>query len=394
MSITRKKVVFLGPSSERYKGGIAQFTRRLADCISEVCELHFFSWYKPYPTFLISREFCDHVSETSTGKCKANFLLGYMNPISWVRFLWATRKIRPDLICMTWNHPVHAPLYVIFNFFFKHFTKAEVVLLCHNVKPHESFFGAEWLTKCCLKTADRLIVHSGSEAIVAKSLISKANVTQLFLPLHNFFVSDKPAVVGTASSSKKRLLFFGNIRAYKGLKVLLNALPIVWEKWPDVRLKIVGEQFFQSRSIIDPVYKDEVDIISLIDNLGLKEFVSTDLRYLPNEEVPGLFAETDLAVFPYLHATQSGPITVAYSYDVPVITTRVGGLPDVVKEGLSGFLVEPGSPRALADGIIKFFENPIPAAQVRLVAAQLSWDRYLEDFLNGQSSSLVEKKAA
>lgn len=382
MNNLKISVVLLGPSSERFKGGIAQFTHHLADCLAKVCKLHFFSWYQQYPPLLISRNFCDDVSTTKTGRNKARFILGYMNPLSWIRFINETRILKPNVICVTWIHPVHAPIFMVLNFFLKLLTNAEIVYLCHNVLPHETFPGSHFLTRMCLSKADRLVVHGKSELEKARILFPKKRVTLLYLPLFNFFQSSKASKPQRKQNRYcKKILFFGHIRKYKGLDILIEAFAMALKRDPQLTLKIAGEMFYDKEEDCNP--------LSLIEKLNLRESVTADIRYIPNEEIPEIFHDVDLAVFPYRSASQSGPLTVAYSYGVPVIATKVGGLPDVVMEGESGFLVEPERPDLLAEAIIKFFDNPIKSSQVKAFASRLSWENYVNGLLFDKTSDVA-----
>ncbi len=163
MSLSEKKYVLVGPSVERFKGGVAQFTSHLAERLPEKTECHFFSWYQPYPSFLTSRDFVDNVSKPTQGLVPANFLLGYMNPLSWWKFVKEVKVLKAATVCFTWIHPVQAPVYFVLTCLIKLLTDAEIIFICHNVLPHESFMGDRLLTKLGLGGADRLIVYGISE---------------------------------------------------------------------------------------------------------------------------------------------------------------------------------------------------------------------------------------
>jgi glycosyltransferase involved in cell wall biosynthesis len=372
------RVALLGPSSERYKGGIAQFTCRLADEFGRSCDFRFFSWSQMYPSFLVSRDFRDTVSQTSTSSSSAEFILSFMNPLSWWRFVRALKRFAPDLIIFTWSHPVHAPVYLVIQTLLG--TTHRVRLVCHNVLPHERFPGAETLTRWCFERSQGLIVHGASEESSVQALFgSGIDVQRLFLPLHDFFGDRLPK-----STSGRDLLFFGNIRAYKGLDILLHAMVTVRQTYPDVRLKVAGEMFYP-----DDVHKDDdqANPFPLVERLGLEEVVTLDIRYIPNEEVPGLMAGADACVFPFRSATQSGAVTVAYSYGVPVVTTRVGGIPDVVVEGESGLLAQPEDVADLARALIQMLREPISPSAVDEFAARLSWSQYVSSVLAHESGN-------
>jgi len=377
-SLTKPRVVLLGPSSERYKGGIAQFTSRLAEELGIRTELRFISWYKMYPPFLISRDFHDSVSQTTVSNMKADFMLGYANPLSWIKFVLAIRSFDPEFIVFTWSHAVHAPVYLFMQFLMRN---RDVRFICHNVLPHEHFLGVKILTRLCFMQTHRLIVHGLSEETKMHDLLGRdGNVTRLFLPLHNFFGERIPK-----TTSGRTMLFFGTIRKYKGLDVLLKAMPLVLQKIPDAKLIIAGEMFY-----LEDIEKDDelINPLSLIKKLAISNSVEMDIRYIPNEDIPHLMSRADVCIFPFRSVSQSGAITVAFSYGVPVISTRIGGIPDVVLEGVSGILVKPDEPEELAAAIIGFFNNPIPSGSVVEFSNRLSWKRYVDGLISGETVEL------
>lgn len=140
------------------------------------------------------------------------------------------------------------------------------------------------------------------------------------------------------------MLFFGHVRPYKGLGVLLEAMPLVLQRI-HCTLLIAGE-----------FYEDGRKYLQQIDSLSLGVHVQIVDQYIPNEQVNLYFAAADVVVLPYISATQSAIVSLAYSYHKPVIATQVGGIPELVKEGKTGFLVRPDQPRELAEAIIKFYE--------------------------------------
>jgi glycosyltransferase involved in cell wall biosynthesis len=132
-------------------------------------------------------------------------------------------------------------------------------------------------------------------------------------------------------------LFFGLVREYKGLDVLLEALSLIEteSRWTC----LVAGEFYEARGSYDARVRD----------LGLEERVLIHDRYIPNSEVPGFFAAADLTVLPYRYATQSGVAALSFALNRPVLTTRVGALPETIVEGENGWLVPPNDPTALAE---------------------------------------------
>ncbi len=393
-----ESIVIIGSTAERHRGGIAQFTRHLADRLSKIHRVQLISWYQLYPPLLAGKTFTDNVSKTSTGETKANFSLGFMNTMSWLRTARAVANAQPKMILIAWIHPIHSPIFCFFNFYFRRYTNAELVYICFNVKPHERFPCWSALTRLVFGGAGRVIVHGATEKMQLTQLGVRTKITTLYLPLRNFFAGarDHPEekLSRPASSESVVLLFFGLIRRYKGLDLLLRAMPDVLRRHPHTHLWVVGDFFYTKRGIFSRfLAKDEEDLRALASALGISKNVTFDLRYVPNEEIPQIFSAADVAVFPYRSATQSGVLAVAYGYELPVIATNVGSLPDVVLEGVSGYLAEPNS-ESVARAVCRFIENPIGKEKVREFAETLSWDDYVRGVLTGESFAPREEYLA
>jgi glycosyltransferase involved in cell wall biosynthesis len=142
------------------------------------------------------------------------------------------------------------------------------------------------------------------------------------------------------------LLFFGYIRKYKGLDILIKAYPKILSNNPKARLLIVGE-----------FYDDPKEYLALIKNLGIENSVKVINQFVANEDVAKYYQISDVVILPYRSATQSGILNVAYGFYKPAIVTDVGGLAEFVDEGNTGFVVKPNSPEAIADGVNKFFNS-------------------------------------
>ena len=167
------------------------------------------------------------------------------------------------------------------------------------------------------------------------------------------------------------LLFFGYVRPYKGLGLLLEAVAAASRALPDLLLLVAGE-----------FYEDERPYREAVDRLGLGDRVRFYPEYIPNEQVRLFFSAADLVVLPYLEATQSGVGLIAMQLERPVLATAVGGLPEFVRDGETGLLVPPRDPKAMAEAIVRFFRSPQEGERMRaaigLLRARYSWDRLVE----------------
>lgn len=359
----------MGPDRELYRGGIAQFTSELAEELSRSWEVTFVSWSRLYPSRWIDRTQSHDPSADATGRVVARRVLSISNPLTWYSFAKLAAEASPRLVVLTWIHPIHAPVFLALRPLLRRNTGAEIVYLCHNVLPHESFPGARLLARMVLRGADRLVVHGAEQRRLAEELGGRG-ITALNLPLHDFFTPSSSRLDDQPKTGRPALLFFGAIRDYKGVDLLLRAMPTVLNDFPEAHLTIAGEPFFSRGETAKNLQR-------LIKGLGIESSVTTIFRYIEDREISALFGAADVAVFPYRSASQSGALTVAYAHGVPVIAGRVGGLGDVVAEGTSGYLVEPNNVEALAHGILKFTRSPISRESVTAYAERFSWSGYI-----------------
>lgn len=166
------------------------------------------------------------------------------------------------------------------------------------------------------------------------------------------------------------ILFFGFVREYKGLKYLLYAMPEIISQIPDIQLWVVGD--------FDNAKQEYIDIINefnISSNIKLIE------GYIPDDEVEKYFASTDLVVLPYTSATQSGIVQIAYGFEKPVVVTNVGGLPDVVEDGKTGYILNKENPSEIADAIVKFYEKNDESywiQNIREASETFSWKNMVE----------------
>ena len=161
---------------------------------------------------------------------------------------------------------------------------------------------------------------------------------------------------------------FGYIRPYKGLKYLIQAMPDILQRFPQTTLLIVGS--FWS--------KDKKSYFDLIKNLQLEKNVVMINKYIPNEEIAKYFTVADVAVFPYTSATQSGTIQIAYAFNKPVISTAMGGLKDVMEDGVTGYIIKPKDTKDIAEKVKRFFASWKPNRHFNKFKSQFTWERYIE----------------
>jgi len=133
--------------------------------------------------------------------------------------------------------------------------------------------------------------------------------------------------------------------------------------------------------IVGEFYDDPEKYREALQRLEARGQLTLVDRYVPNEEVPAYFLASDLVMVPYVSATQSGVIQIAYGFLKPVVATTVGGIPEVVLEGKTGYLVPPGDADALASAVRDYFASGRQAAFRQGIAAEnekYSWGRMIE----------------
>lgn len=375
------RVVLIAPHAKLFKGGIAQFATRLAEELTKRTELTFVTWNRLYPPFLSKRDFVAPGAESFEEPKGVYRSLSYINPLSWLKTARLVWREKPTLLLVSWVHPVHAPVLFCLLGLLRLRSSAKVAFVCHNVLPHESFRGAQFLSRLVLGLADEVIIHSECERKSLHRLLPKARCKTLFIPTFDMFSAARPSQRG--NKQEICVLFFGVIRPYKGLDVLLRAVAELHHSGVKIRLLIAGEflepseQFERECSLKNPLL--------LISELEIESIVETTISYIKDEQVGELFSKADVAVFPYRSATQSAVVMLAYAYGVPVIATGVGGLREVVKEGVSGYVCEPEDPRALSRAILRYINKPISSDAVQEYAKSFSWQSYVDQILSTSS---------
>jgi glycosyltransferase involved in cell wall biosynthesis len=354
------RIAIVGPSYP-YKGGVSQHSTELAHRLAGAGhEVRLESWSAQYPAFLYPGSQTIEAPEFELFE-PTDHTLSWRRPDTWWRL---GRRLRSstDLVVLVVVSPVQVPPYLGILAGLRH-SPARTLALCHNVLPHERRRMDHILMRLLLSRVDAVLTHSGQQAEAARGLTTAPVVTTPLAPhLPHAARAERPE----AGVEHRSLLFFGIVRPYKGLDVLLAALAA---GPPDVRLVVAGE-FWSGTDR----YRQQ------IDELGLGDRVTLRPGYVAADEVPALFAAADALVLPYRSATASQNTWVAFEHGVPVICTRTGSLPDQVTDGEDGLLCEPGDVAGLADALTRFYQPDMPRrlrAGVRPVDAEPYWKRYL-----------------
>ena len=365
-----KKILLIGPVYP-YKGGIAHYTSLMYTALQEKSNVYMMSYKLQYPKFLYKKEQKDYRNSTFCIE-NTNYAINTANPFNWISTALKIRRINPDLVIIQWWHPYFAPCYFLLSWLIG---QIKTLFVCHNVFPHERFCLDKFLTKLTLKRGDYFIVQSSQDEADLKSIKPEAHYKKTVHPTYNAFkikdMTKQEARSLLKIPEKDRvLLFFGFVREYKGLKYLLQAMPDIMKKLDEVRLLIVGD-----------FPENKAEYLKLIEKLGIVSVVDIYDGYIPDKEVEKFFAASDLVTLPYISATQSGIVQIAYGFEKPVIVTNVGGLPEVVRDGETGYVIEAKNSEELAEKIISFFKEEkqeIFCKAIRLEAERYSWGRMTE----------------
>jgi len=342
------KYVLTGPVYP-YKGGISHFTTALAQAlIEQQIDLTVISFKRQYPKLLYPGKDDKDPSQEKL-LIEADFIIDSLNLLSWYKSLKYILSLNPVSVIIQWWNSYWAPftLYLTYNLYR---SEINIVGIVHNVYSHESRFYDVLISKISLRYVNHFIVLSPPEQIKLRKIFPQANIDICSLPIFNFFYNsscDKKTCkeqIGIPSQSFV-LLFFGIIREYKGLRNIIRALPVIKKTIPNVTLVIAGEFWDDIKT-----YKN------LISSLNLSENVIIDNRYIPNEEIPKFFSAADVFLAPYERGTQSGPVTIAISYNLPIITTKK------IAEGLGEkysnlFTIMQNDPELIAQKIIQIYKN-------------------------------------
>jgi glycosyltransferase involved in cell wall biosynthesis len=366
------KLGFVAPGFP-YRGGISHFATRLTHELSQSQECSFFNFSRLYPDLLFPGK-TQFDESSSTYSFPSERIIDSISPLSWRRTGKIISEMGVETLIFHWWHPFFAPAYRgIIKSLDKRIKK---ICICHNAAPHEQSSLRRKLVKYGLQKMDGFVVHAAQEKAELLDILPVSRSITLFHPVYDIFPGeDEPKSLIrerlNLQQDDRVILYFGLIRPYKGVEVLLKAISLITDL-PRLKLLVVGE-----------IYSGRDDIMKLIKKLptGIVRLVD---KYVPNEEVSSWFRAADLVTLPYLSATQSGIIPIALRCNRPVVVTNVGGLPEMVDEGKSGYLVNPNNPDELAAAIRHHFidlNNPDLSLGIASMRNRLSWDSYVSKLI-------------
>ncbi|MBJ6111429.1 glycosyltransferase [Hymenobacter sp. BT523] len=362
------RVVIIGPAYP-LRGGLATYNERLARAFKQAGdEARIVTFSLQYPDFLFPGQ-TQFSTEPGPSDLEIEVSLNSVNPLSWWRVGRKLRAERPDVVIFRFWLPFMGPALGTVARLVRGNGHTRVVAITDNVIPHEKRPGDGPLTRYFLSACHGFVTMSRS---VLDDLRGLGFGTKPALyrphPLYDNFGPIKPKAEALAAlhlaDTAGHVLFFGFIRAYKGLDILLEA-------WADARVAALPIKLI----IAGEFYEDAAPYEALIRQHGLEGRIVRATDFIPNEKVVDYFCAADLVLQPYKNATQSGVSQIAYHFERPMLVTDVGGLAELIPAGVVGYVVPP-TPTAIADAIVDFYANRREAtftAGVREQKKQFSW---------------------
>jgi len=368
----QKHLVLVGPMYP-YRGGIAHFLETMYRGLrARGHRVEAITFTRQYPERLFPGK-TQYETEAVLDAVPAVRLLDTIGPWTWFRTAREIARRKPDAVLFKYWMPFFGPAYgTLARYLRRHGIPSLVVV--DNALPHEQRLGDAAFSRYFLRACSGFMVMSEAVGRDLATLKVQAPVRLIAHPIYDLFGTAPPQAEARADlgldPAAPVLLFFGFIRRYKGLHVLLEAMPRILKALPEAHLVVAGE-----------FYDDEAFYRSLIEKHGLAPHITLCADYIPNEAVPRYFSAADVVVQPYVTATQSGVAQIAFHFDKPTIITNVGGLAEIVPDGKAGLVVPPEDPIALAGAVIRFFQEDLSArlcAGVREEKKKYSWDRLYE----------------
>lgn len=367
------RILIIGPAHP-LRGGLAAFNERMAQAFQAAGDtVHIETFSLQYPNFLFPGK-TQYSSDPAPKDLSIRVSINAVNPVNWWRVGRRLAAERYDVVlCRFWLPFMGPCLGTILRQIRKN-GHSKIIGLIDNIVPHEKRPGDQVLAQYFVRSADAFVVMSRSvERELQAFLAPEQRVAYLAHPIYDSYGARWTPIAAFSklglAPEARYILFFGFIRAYKGLDVLFRALA-------DERVRALGLNLI----VAGEYYADGAQYEELIEQLDLYEQVILHTEYIPSEVVGAYFGAADMVVQPYKTATQSGITQLAYHFEVPMLVTAVGGLPEVVQDGEAGYVVAPNDPKAVADALVDFYQNERETAfreGVRRRKAEFSWDNLL-----------------
>jgi len=387
------KVIIIGPGHP-LRGGLATFNQRLAkEFIQSGYDCSIYSFSLQYPSFLFPGK-TQYSDEPAPVGLTIHSAINSINPLNWIKVGNRLKRERPDIIVVRFWLPFMGPaLGTILRRVRKNkYTK--IVCIADNVIPHEKRPGDKPFTKYFLKSCDAFITMSEKVMSDLRLFEKDKPAQQVQHPLYDNFgaiISKEEARIKLGVGSQESIvLFFGFIRKYKGLDLLLEAIAYLKNLKPQTS-NLPDRQAGIKLLVAGEFYEDAKQYDELIDKLGIRDQLILKTDFIPDSEVKYYLCAADAVIQPYRNATQSGVTPLAYHFEKPMVVTNVGGLPSLVPDGKVGIVVEP-NPEAIAEGILKFYQlgEDYFIPHLRSEKQKYSWNKLVNTVL--ELSKIIDNR--
>ena len=371
-----KTVKIIGPAFP-YRGGIATFNERLAEeFMSMGFNIDIETFILQYPSFLFPGK-TQYNDKPAPDNLQIRRTINSINPFNWLNVGFRIGREKPDLVIIRYWLPFLAPCLGTIARLISRNKHTVIICLADNVIPHEHRPGDHFLTNYFMQRIDGLIAMSKSVLNDGNSF--RKNLPQGFCPHPIFDNYGEKLSIEVAKQKLKLdintryLLFFGFIRDYKGLDLLIKAFADTRLRQFPVKLLVAGEYYSGSEAYL-----------KLIQENKLEEWIEMRTEFIPDDQVNLYFSAADMVVQPYKSATQSGVTQIGYHFNKPMLVTNVGGLSEIIPDGKIGYVVEPNS-QNIADALVDFYENDrITEFEANIVEEKkkFSWTNMVNTFLS------------
>ncbi len=366
------KIVIVS-SAYPLRGGIAHFIGLLFSELKLVNDVNVITFKRQYPSIFFPGKTQTEEGENQN-QIPSEVLIDSINPINWVKIGKKLKRDSPDLIIFKYWMPFFAPCFGTILKIAKKNNHTKGLIICDNVFPHEKKPFDTSLTKYFFRSSDYFIVLSESVKRDLLELFPNAKYKLLPHPIYSNFgdaVSKSEAKKYLQLKDERIILFFGFIRDYKGLDVLLNAISYLRDL--NIKLIVAGE-----------FYTNKEKYLNLINKNKIEDLVILKSDFIPTSEVKYYFSASDAVILPYRDATQSGIVQIAMNFNKPIIATDVGGLGEVIANDENGYIVEKENPEALANAIRRFYlenKEKIFTQNLSKIANKYSWKYFTQGIM-------------
>ncbi len=375
------KVIIIGPAHPLRGGGLATFNHRLAKefiALGHDCTIWSFSLQ--YPSFLFPGK-SQYTNEPAPKGIPIKTKINSVNPLNWLAMGRQLQKEKAEIIVVRYWLPFMGPALGTILRLARKNKHSKIICIADNIIPHEKRPGDKPFTQYFIKACDGFITMSQKVFDDLRKFDKTKPAALVPHPLYDNFGKAIPKEAARAKlnipDDDKIALFFGFIRKYKGLDLLLKAMPLLKKGLPDMKLLIAGE-----------FYEDEKGYLDLIDELGIQNEVILHTQFIKDADVKYYLCAADVVVQPYKNATQSGVTPLAYHFERPMVVTNVGGLPDMVPHEKAGIVTQP-EPQAIAHALVRYFEmgESFFLPHLREEKLKYSWTKFVAAIIAQAKSS-------